>query len=162
MPPILHVKMENSLFSPPLLLSATLKLVSCVKPELSNTKGFPALSFLYIVHLRVEFLKLSSSKHLECLKFKMEAECFVSGQNKYSYYKMQILSLALLSSWKMVWRCPSNRRASCRFLLLPVSHKPKNETQSSPWHSIIMALMEERGRCHCSGPATLPAPPCCP
>lgn len=75
-----------------------------------------------------------------------------------SCYKMQILSLALPSSWKIVWRCLSNCGASCLFLLLPVSHKPKNETESSPWHSVVMALMEERGKCHC----TLPAPPRCP
>lgn len=74
---------------------------------------------------------------------------------------MQILSLVLPSSWKMVWRCLSNHRASCLFLLLPVSHKPKNETKSSPWHSIMMALMEEHGRHHCSGLANLPAPPRC-
>lgn len=75
-PLILHVNMENRLFPPPPLLSSPLQLFSDVGAELGNTKGFPALSFHYIAHLWVEFLKLSSSKHLECLKFKKEAECF--------------------------------------------------------------------------------------
>lgn len=53
-------------------------------------------------------------------------------QNKISisYYETLILSPTLLSSWQMVWRCLSNHRAYCLFLLLPGSHKPKNWNQT--------------------------------
>lgn len=59
----------------------------------------------------------------------------------------------------MVWRC---LRLIASFCCSQAAINQKTETKPSSWHSIVMALMQQHGRCCCSGSATLPAPPRCP